>query len=82
MTLECIHEGCLAAARDIHNNIAMLFVDGHEDAYATYQSPTSEAADMELGYALGLEMTGLPHEIIGLIPMIKLGGGRTSWSTR
>ncbi|MDQ6865320.1 MAG: hypothetical protein M3044_16025, partial [Thermoproteota archaeon] len=44
----------------------------HEDAYATYQSPTGEAADMELGFALGLEMTGLPHEIIGLIPMIKL----------
>ena len=64
--------GCLAAARDIHNRIAMLFVDGHEDAYATYQSPTGEAADMELGFALGLEMTGLPQEIIGLIPMIKL----------
>ena len=27
---------------------------------------------MELGFALGLEMTGLPHEIISLIPMIKL----------
>jgi arginase len=64
--------GCLAAVRDIHNRIAMLFVDGHEDVYATYQSPTGEAADMELGFALGLEMTGLPHEIISLITMIKL----------
>ena len=64
--------GCLAAAKDIHSRIAMLFVDGHEDTYATYQSPTGEAADMELGFALGLDMTGLPHEIIGLIPMIKL----------
>jgi arginase len=42
-----------------------------EDAYATYQSPTGEAADMELGFALALQMTGLPHEIISLIPMIK-----------
>lgn len=33
----------------------MLFVDGLED-YVTYQSPTGEAADMDLGFELGLEM--------------------------
>jgi arginase len=64
--------GCLAAARDRHNNIGMLFVDGHEDAYTPHQSPTGEAADMELGLALGREIIGLPPEIAGLIPMIKL----------
>jgi arginase len=63
--------GCLAAARDIHKRIALLFVDGHEDAYATYQSPTGEAADMELGFALGLEKS-LPQEINRLVPMIGL----------
>ena len=34
--------------------------------------PLVKLPDMELGFALGLEMTGLPHEIISLIPMIKL----------
>jgi len=64
--------GCLAAARDRHHRIGMLFVDGHEDAYTPDQSPTGEAADMELGLALGREIVGLPPEIAGLIPMIKL----------
>jgi len=40
--------GCLAAARDIHNHITMLFVDGHEDAYATYQSPTLQTWNLDL----------------------------------
>jgi arginase len=64
--------GCLAAGRDTHNRIGVLFVDGHEDAYTPHQSPTGEAADMELGLALGREVIGLPPEIAGLIPMIKL----------
>ena len=64
--------GCLAAARDRHHRIGMLFVDGHEDAYTPHQSPTGEAADMELGLALGREIVGLPLGIAGLIPMIKL----------
>lgn len=64
--------GCLASARDMYSRIGMLFVDGHEDAYTPHQSPTGEAADMELGIALGREFKGLPPEIAGLIPMIKL----------
>jgi arginase len=64
--------GCLAAGRDTHSSIGMLFVDGHEDAYTPHQSPTGEAADMELGLALGRGIIDLPPEIAGLIPMIKL----------
>ena len=46
--------GCLAAARDAYGRVGLLFVDGHEDAWPPHQSTTGEAADMELGFALGL----------------------------
>ena len=45
--------GCLAAARDAHGEVGLLFVDGHEDAWPPHRSTTGEAADMELGFALG-----------------------------
>ena len=38
----------------------LLFVDGHEDAWPPRESTTGEAADCELGLALGLTATALP----------------------
>jgi arginase len=45
--------GCLAAFGRAETR-GLLFVDGHEDAYPPELSTTGEAADMELGLALGL----------------------------
>ena len=57
--------GCLAAAKEIHGSSAgLFFVDGHEDAYPPRKSPTGEAADMELGFALGMNCENLPSNII------------------
>ncbi|MEO9362611.1 MAG: arginase family protein [Nitrososphaera sp.] len=51
--------GCLAASVDAFSKTGLLFVDGHEDAYPAHKSPTGEAADMELGFALGLQVPPL-----------------------
>jgi arginase len=48
--------GCLAAFESADRR-GLLFVDGHEDAYPPERSTTGEAADMELGFALGLVET-------------------------
>jgi arginase len=44
--------GCLWSFGD-GSDRGLLFVDGHEDAYTPERSTTGEAADMELGFALG-----------------------------
>lgn len=57
--------GCLAAVKDLHGSSSgLLFVDGHEDAYPPDKSPTGEAADMELGFALGMNCDHLPSNIV------------------
>ena len=61
--------GCLAGARDRHGRVALLFVDGHEDAYPPELSPTGEAADMELGFALALTRSGIPG-LDALLPLV------------
>lgn len=48
----------------------LLFVDGHEDAWPPALSPTGEAADMELGLALGLTVAGLPRELASELPRL------------
>ena len=58
--------GCLKA-----NDAGLLFVDGHEDAYPAHQSPTGEAADMELGFALGLYLPRQLQKAVGPTPLIK-----------
>lgn len=63
--------GCLAATKDVHQRYGLFFVDGHEDAYPPHVSPTGEAADMELGLALGMNSEGLSSEITKLLPLIK-----------
>jgi arginase len=62
--------GCLAASVQNYHPTGLLFVDGHEDGYPPHQSPTGEAADMELGFALGLGVPDLLREAMGTIPLI------------
>lgn len=61
--------GCLGgASRDAAPGL--LFIDGHEDAWPPRLSTTGEAADMELGFALGLTLDGLPEELIAVVPRL------------
>jgi arginase len=60
--------GCLAACKGM--DAGLLFVDGHEDAYPAHRSPTGEAADMELGFALGLEAQELIRKPAGSMPLV------------
>jgi arginase len=48
--------------------MGVLFVDGHEDAWPPDLSTTGEAADMELGFALGLTVAGLPDDLLKEFP--------------
>lgn len=41
-----------------------MYVPRHEDAYPPHKSPTGEAADMELGFALGMNCEHLPSNIV------------------
>jgi arginase len=65
--------GCLGGAGDRGTPPALLFVDGHEDAWPPQVSTTGEAADMELGFALGLTLDGLPADLIAEIPRLDPG---------
>jgi arginase len=72
--------GLLAARDQLGHSPALLFVDGHEDSYEPKKSLNGEAADLELGLAVGFtKLTGLPalaaelpvvdpHEIVLLGP--------------
>ena len=48
-----------------------LFVDGHEDAYPPEASPSGEAADMELGFALGRGTERLPGALRARFPLLE-----------
>lgn len=63
--------GCLSAMNEFHPDSGLFFVDGHEDAYPPDQSPTGEAADMELGFALGMHTGKMNVDLAGLLPLIK-----------
>jgi arginase len=60
--------GCLAAAR--RGRLGLLFVDGHEDAYLPAQSPTGEAADTELAFALGLADASWSPDLASILPLV------------
>lgn len=64
--------GCLAALAAQSPSVGLVFVDGHEDAWPPDRSPTGEAADMELGLALGLTDGNLPPDLRKLIPRLRL----------
>jgi len=61
--------GALAASE--RAGTALLFVDGHEDAWPPRSSTTGEAADCELGLATGATTTDLPFELASLLPLVR-----------
>jgi arginase len=63
--------GCLGASAP--GSRAVLFVDGHEDAWPPEASTTGEAADMELGFALGLTTGALPEPLRQVLPRLDPG---------
>jgi arginase len=63
--------GALAAGRSAFDDIGLLFVDGHEDAWPPASSLTGEAADCELGLALGFTSAALPSELAAILPLVR-----------
>jgi arginase len=63
--------GALAALQDEQDQPGLLFVDGHEDAWPPLASPTGEAADCELGLALGLFDAVLDPRLRAVLPRIR-----------
>src|SRR5262245_17766784 len=62
--------GALAALQAEQGRAGLLFVDGHEDAWPPRLSPTGEAADCELGLALGLFDADLDPPLRAVLPRI------------
>jgi arginase len=62
--------GCLAGAELTGESVGLMFVDGHEDAWSPALSRTGEAADMELGFILGLNHEGLPTDLSRSMPRL------------
>jgi arginase len=60
--------GALAALAETGHRPGLVFVDGHEDAWPPALSPTGEAADSELGVALGL-LPG-PAGLADVLPVV------------
>jgi len=60
--------GPLAALEGEGHRPGLVFVDGHEDAWPPSLSPTGEAADSELGLALG-RIPG-PAGLDGVLPVV------------
>lgn len=63
----------LAAGRSQVGRVGLLFVDGHEDAWDPRASPTGEAADSELGLALGRHRDALPEPLASQLPLLDPG---------
>jgi arginase len=63
--------GALAALQAEQDRPGLLFVDGHEDAWPPRSSPTGEAADCELGLALGMFDAGLDPALREVLPRIR-----------
>lgn len=62
--------GSLAATRDAHGGVGLVFVDGHEDVWPPKSSPTGEVSDMELGLALGRHSHDVPAALGSELPLI------------
>ncbi|CAM4337591.1 arginase family protein [Nocardia ninae] len=60
--------GALRGAQDALGDVALVFVDGHEDAWPPDRSTTGEAADCELG--LMLAPADLPPELTAQLPTL------------
>ena len=62
--------GALGALQAETGRLGLMFIDGHEDAWPPRLSPTGEAADCELGLALGLFDADLNPRLRGALPRI------------
>jgi arginase len=62
--------GCLRGALRGVRGLGLLFVDGHEDAWPPHLSQTGEAADMELGFALGMHTESLGEVVRAGLPVL------------
>lgn len=64
--------GCLRGAQDAlgDDQVGLLFVDGHEDAWPPHESDTGEAADSELGFLLGQHREQLPASLESQLPVL------------
>ncbi len=63
--------GALAGCADVLGTTpALVFVDGHEDAWPPHASTTGEAADMELGLLLGRSLDGIEPSLLAQIPRL------------
>ncbi|GAA5079391.1 arginase family protein [Nocardia iowensis] len=62
--------GALRGAQDVLDDVALVFVDGHEDAWPPKRSTTGEAADCELGLALAGTDARLPPELADQLPAL------------
>jgi arginase len=62
--------GPLAALRSTSGASGMLMIDGHEDAWPPWRSPTGEASDSELAIALGL-VGDLPDGVDGVTGVLE-----------
>ncbi|HKE50081.1 MAG TPA: arginase family protein [Actinomycetes bacterium] len=60
----------VAAGQRLHGRVGLVFVDGHEDAWDPRLSPTGEAADSELGLALGRYRADLPAALGERLPQL------------
>ncbi|WP_167768745.1 arginase family protein [Nocardia sp. CS682] len=60
--------GALRGVQDALGDVALVFVDGHEDAWPPDRSTTGEAADCELG--LMLAPADLPPELTAQLPTL------------
>jgi arginase len=61
----------LAAIRRQQKIAGLVFVDGHEDAYAPHESPSGESADMEYGFAVGLKTEDWVPALTARFPLMR-----------
>lgn len=63
--------GAAPAVHDEYGSVALLFVDGHEDATTMEQSTTGEAANMEIALLLGMTGHRAPNPMRSRLPALR-----------
>jgi len=62
--------GAIPALRNVRLTAGLLFIDGHEDATTMEESPTGEAANMEIALLLGLTGARAPEPLRSRLPAL------------
>ena len=62
--------GAMVACGSPFGRVGLRFVDGHQDAWDPWAWPTGEAADSELGLALGRHRDALPEPLASQLPVL------------